>query len=190
MTRIASAAWGIGLSLMMAGEHTASRIWLGRAATLYRRSLADAEPGSWGRSIGALKSRLLAADYRRAEQEAVWTLQLGAKKASTIGRYAACLALLVLSRDTEARAVSRELERVDDFPRATAVALGALAQPNARQYETAIRDVLITFETRTRFLERIPVADTVLVLQRLGHARELTSNLSSPRLPTHAPQVR
>jgi hypothetical protein len=170
---------------MMVGEHTASRIWLGRAATLYRRSLADAEPGSWGRSIGALKSRLLAADHRRAEQEGAWTLQLGAKRASTIGRYAACLALLVLSRDTEARAVAGELER-DDFPRATAVALGAIAQRNRRQYETALRDVLITFETRTRFLERIPVADTVLVLQLLAQSREITCNLSSPRLPTHA----
>ena len=50
-------------------------------------------------------------------------------------------------------------------------------------YEASIRAVLQSFETRERFLEDIPVADTVLVLQRLAESRRLDVTLSSPRLP-------
>jgi hypothetical protein len=183
LTRIASAAWGGALALLMERERAAARVWLSRAATLYRRSLADADPGSWGRSIGAVKARLLADDVRGAEREAVWTLQLGALTASTIGRYAGCLALLVLRRDEEARVCAELLAGRDDFPPATAAALAALASHDLGSYETAVRDVLTTFETRSRFLEDVPVADTVLVLQGLAAPRGLDCELASVRLP-------
>lgn len=184
--RIASAAWGIGLPLLMERERAAARVWLRRAATLYRRSLADAEPGSWGRSIGAIKSRLLADDRRGAECEAAWTLQLGALDASTTGRYAGCLALLTLGRDEEARPVARDLGARDDFPEATAACLTALAEEDHGEYATAVSVVLQTFETRSRFLEDIPVADTVLVLQELAAPRGLAVELRSFRLPAVA----
>ena len=184
LTRIASAAWGIGLAQLMEGQRDASRVWLSRAATLYRRSLADAEAGSWGRSIGGIKSRLLADDSWGAVQEARSTLQLGALHGSTIGRYAGCLALLVLSRDKQARSVAQKLETTDGFPQATAGTLAALAEGDRQRYGTEIRNVLTTFETRTRFLEDIPVADTVLVLQSLATTRGITLDLASPRLPS------
>jgi hypothetical protein len=186
LMRIASAAWGIGLPLLMQGERAVARIWLRRAATLYRRSLADAEPGSWGRSIGAIKSRLLADDRRGAECEAAWTLQLGALDASTIGRYAGCLALLTLGRDEEARSVARDLGGRDHFPEATAACLMALAEGDSTGYASAVRAVLKTFETRSRFLEDIPVADTVLVLQELAAPRRLAIEVRSDRLPADA----
>lgn len=186
LMRIASAAWGIGLPLLMESERAAARVWLRRAATLYRRSLADAEPGSWGRSIGAIKSRLLADDRRGAECEAAWTLQLGALDASTIGRYAGCLALLTLGRDEEARPVARDLAGRDEFPGATAACLTALSEGDSARYVTAVTAVLQTFETRSRFLEDIPVADTVLLLQELAAPRGLAIELRSDRLPTDA----
>src|SRR5947209_11561134 len=84
------------------GEEAAE--WLARAAERYRESFAEAPPGSWGRPIGAIKARLLAGDADGAEDEARWALEEGAAGAeSPIGRYAACLALLVLGRDAETR---------------------------------------------------------------------------------------
>jgi len=44
--------------------------------------------------------------------------------------------------------------------------------------------VLESFETRADYLEDIPVADTVLVLQALAARRGMAAQLSSPLLPT------
>jgi hypothetical protein len=43
--------------------------------------------------------------------------------------------------------------------------------------------VLESFETRDEYLEDLPVADTVLVLQALAGRRGMEANLSSPLLP-------
>ena len=184
LSRIGSAAWGAALALLMEGYRAEAWIWLDRAATLYRRSLADAEPGSWGRSIGCLKCRLLAGDLHAAAREARWTLELEARDgASPIARYAATIALLTLSRDEEARPLAAALVREPSFPAATATALLALVHRRPLEYEDAVREVLRTFETRDRFLEDVPVADTVMMLQILARGRVGVPALSSTRLP-------
>jgi len=184
LTRIGSAAWGAALSLVMEGREAEARVWFLRAATCYRRSLADAEPGSWGRCIGPLKSLLLAGDARGAERDARLTLDLGAAGApSTTARYAGALALLVLGRDDEAGSLAEPLREAEGFPPATADALTALARGDRAAYAEAVAAVLETFETRERFLEDIPVADTVMTLQVLARARALDVALRSPRLP-------
>jgi hypothetical protein len=94
------------------------------------------------------------------------------------------LALLVLSRDEQARSVAHELETTDGFPKATAGALAAIAAGDRQRYGAKIRQVLTTFKKRTRFLEDIPVADTVLVLQSLAATRGITLGLVSARLPS------
>jgi hypothetical protein len=186
LMRIASAAWGVALSVSMECHDGAARIWFERAATLYRRSLADAEPGSWGRSIAALKARLLGGDPAGAVEEARWTLALGAASAaSPTARYAASLAALVLGEDGDAGALAGSLA-VDDFPSATAAALVAIAGGDREGYADAAAAVLRTFETRERFLEDIPVSDTVLVLQLLARRRRLDVALRSPVLPACA----
>jgi hypothetical protein len=168
----------------MEGRDDAARIWLHRAATCYRRSLADAEPGSWGRCIGPLKAYLLAGDLRGAERDARRTLDLGAPAAaSTTARYAGTLALLTLGRDAEAAALVGAVAADETFPPATARALAALARGDAAVYAEAVAAVLETFETRDRFLEDVPVADTVLTLQALARPRGLAVGLRSPRLP-------
>jgi len=43
--------------------------------------------------------------------------------------------------------------------------------------------VLDSFETREAYLEDVPVADTVLVLQELAARRGLAAELDSPLLP-------
>jgi hypothetical protein len=184
LTRIGSAAWGAALALTMEARDDDARVWFHRAATCYRRSLADAEPGSWGRCIGPLKALLLAGDVRGAERDARLTLDLGAADASsTTARYAAVLALLVLERDGEAASLADPLRTAERFPPATARALIALACGDGVAYAEAVAVVLETFETRDRFLEDIPVADTVMTLQLLARARTLDVALRSPRLP-------
>jgi hypothetical protein len=184
LTRIGSAAWGAALALVMEGREEEARVWFHRAATCYRRSLADAEPGSWGRCIGSLKALLLAGDLRGAERDARLTLDLGAADASsTTARYAGALALLVVGRDGDAASLAEPLRVAEGFPPATADALIALARRDGIAYAEAVTAVLETFETRDRFLEDIPVADTVMTLQVLARARSLEVALRSPRLP-------
>lgn len=188
LTRMGNAAGGAGLALLMQGRRDEAAEWLARAADRYRESFADAPPGSWGRPIGATKSLILAADdWAPAEEAARWTLEAGAVDAETsIGRYAACLALLVLERDADARPLVAALQGRDDFPHDVADALAALAATDRPGYVAAIESVLESFETRTEYLEDVPVADTVMVLQALAARRGLAAQLSSPMLPTGA----
>ena len=185
LTRMGNAAWAAGLSLLMLGRREEGDAWLLRAAETYRRSWADAPQGSWGRPIGAMKSRLIAGDWEGAREDAGWALDAGAAESeSSIGRYAAALAHLVRGQDAEAGDLAATLVGVVSFPHAVADSLSALAAGNAETYEPAIQDLLADFEARTEFLEDIPVADTVLALQALAQKRALAIGLTSPLLPS------
>ena len=62
---------------------------------------------------------------------------------------------------------------------------GLAATADGAGYRVAVENVLDSFERRTDFLEDVPVADTVLVLQVLAAQRDLAVDLpSSPVLPT------
>jgi len=184
LTRMGNAAWAAGLSLLMAGRSAESSEWLLRSAETYRRSWEDAPPGSWGRPIGAMKSRLIAADREGVAEDARWALEAGAAgSASPIGIYAAALAQLVLGQDGAPGELARGLRARDDFPRSVADALAALASGDAGGYESAIRALLADFESREEYLEDTPVADTVLAFQALARERGLDVALGSPLLP-------
>jgi hypothetical protein len=184
LTRMGNAAWAAGLSLLMLGRREQANEWLVRAAETYRRSWPDAPPGSWGRPIGAMKSRLIAADLDGAREDAGWALEEGAARSeSPIGRYAAALARLVLGDDADAAALATTLDGEAAIPPSVAESLTALAAGDARAYEAAIAGLVADFEGRDEFLEDIPVADTVLALQVLAAARGITVRLASPQLP-------
>jgi hypothetical protein len=183
LTQLANAAWAAGLSLLMAGRSDTAAEWLRRAAERYRESWAGAPPDSWGRPIAAMKALLLAGDD--ASDAARWALDAGAATAeSPIGRYAGTLALLVLGDDVGARILGTTLRDTTDFPPAVADALVEVAGADRVDYQIALEHILESFEQRTDFLEDTPVADTVLVLQRLAAARGLAVDLEpSPVLP-------
>jgi len=184
LTRMGNAAWAAGLSLLMLGRRDEASAWLVRAADRYRESWPDAPPGSWGRPIGAMKSRLIAGDREGALEDARWALENGAAKSeSPIGRYAAALAHLVRGEDAEAEDLAATLVGRDDFPASVADTLAAISAGDASGYEPAIRALLADFEARNEFLEDIPVADTVLALQTLAEPRGLAIALTSPLLP-------
>jgi hypothetical protein len=184
LTRMGNAATGAGLALLMERRRDEAPAWFARAADRYRESYAGAPPGSWGRPIGAVKARLLADDRTGAGRDARWALAEGAAESeSPIGRYAACLAQLVLGCDDDATALAETLVSRDDFPRDVAAALLAIAAHDGHAYETAVADVLRSFETRDAYLEDVAVADTVLVLQTLAADRGIAVELESPLLP-------
>ena len=131
-----------------------------------------------------IKTRVLAGDWDTAGREADFTLEQGAADApSPIGRYAACLALLVLGRDEEARPLADALRTEDGFPHDVGDALAMLAARDRVGYVEAVECVLASFETRDTHLEDVPVAETVIVLQALAARRDLAADLASPLLP-------
>ena len=182
LTRMGNAATAAGLSSLMTGRSDAG--WFTRAAERYRESWEGAPPNSWGRPIGAVKARILAGDWEAAADDARWTLEAGAAEAdSPIARYAAALALLVLGDWGEARVNADQARASTDFPGEVADALAAIAAEDVVGYLEAVEDVLSSFETRSDYLEEIPVADTVLVLQALAGRRGMAAVLDSPLLP-------
>jgi hypothetical protein len=156
LTRMGNAAWAAGLALLMLGRREDARAWLVRAADTYRESWPDAPAGSWGRPIGALKSRLIAGDLEGAREDARWAL------------------------DAEA---AESVRGADSIPPAVVESLAALAARDAPAYEAAIRALAADFETREAHLEDMPVADTVLALQALAAERWIVLALESPVLP-------
>ncbi|TML27660.1 MAG: hypothetical protein E6G26_08680 [Actinobacteria bacterium] len=184
LTRMGNAAAGAGIAELMGGNTQAAREWFATAVGRYRESYEHAPPGSWGRPIGMLKAHVLAGDWDGAAGDAEWTLEQGAAGAeSPIGLYAACLALLVLGRDEEARVLADGLRTQPDFASAVGDALAMLAAQDVIGYIEAIEAVLESFETRDEYLEDLPVADTVMVLQELAARRGMRAELTSPLLP-------
>jgi hypothetical protein len=181
LTQLGNAAWAAGLALLMDGRPGESREWLRGAAKRYAESWHGSPPDSWGRPIAAMKSLLIAGDD--ASDAARWALEAGAVDAeSPIGRYAGALALLVLGEDAAAHAQAATLCGREDFPPAVADALVALAAADRAGYAAAVEAVLDSFEARTDFLEDMPVADTVLVLQALASRREAAVELRASAL--------
>lgn len=185
LTRMGNAAYGAGLAHLMLGDKDAAAKRLHDAADTYLASYADAPPGSWGRLIAMMKASILAEDWPAAEEPARKTLDEGALESATpIGAYAAALALLTLGRAEDARLPANTLRGRDDFPPAVADAVATLAAEDTAGYAIAVEDVLESFEQRDEYLEDVPVADTVLVLQalaeRLGIAAPLAASAVLP----------
>ena len=186
LVRIAMAASGAGLARLMQGRGAEAAGWFARSAERYRESFEHAPPGSWGRLIGAVKARILAGDWEGAHTDARWALEQGpAKSDSPIGRYAAVLAALALDDDETAARLTPALQSGPEsaFPRPVARALAALARHDGNAYAKAVARVLESFETRDAYLEDIPVADTVIVLEALAERRGLGAGLRSELLP-------
>jgi hypothetical protein len=182
LTRMGNAAGAAGLTALMAGAGGGE--WFARAAERYRQSWEHAPPGSWGRPIGAIKARIIAGDWAGAAEDARWALDAGAASSeSPIGRYAAALAHAVLGEWDEVRLHADYARTHESFPNEVADALAFVAAEDVVGYVEAVEDVLESFETREEYLEGVPVADTVLVLQALAGRRDMAAELESDLLP-------
>jgi hypothetical protein len=185
IVRRGNVAYAAGLALLMAHDEDAAE-WLRRAAAHWRASWDLGEGvDSWGRPVGAIKASLLAGDDAAADHLAGWTLELGAATAaSPIGRYAATLALLTAGQWADARHVAESLRAREDFPTDVADALAFVSAHDPVAYAEAVEAVVESFETRSDYLEDVPVADTALVLDHLAARRGIVHTLpASPTLP-------
>ena len=182
---IAGASWAAGLASLMLGRTASAAEWLSGAADEYDTSWRAAPSASWGRPIAMMRCRLMAGDHERARADATAALESGALEApGPIGGYCAALALLVLGRDDDAAAVAARIAGEGLEPAAVAHSLGAIGRGDGAAYAEARLAVLRSFEERDAFLEDVPVADTVLVLDALARARGLElPPLSSALLP-------
>ena len=184
LVRMAMAAGSVGLARLMQGRAEEAPAWLLRSAERYRESWEGAPPGSWGRPLGAVKARVLAGDWPGARADAHWALGLGPAQAdSPIAWYVAALAHVVTLDDKSASDLAGSLLTEETFPRPVALALAALAGRDRDAYARAAADVLRSFEERDTYVEGVPVADTVLVLEALASQRGMAAGLDSPLLP-------
>ena len=182
LTRMGNAAGAAALTALMAGRDSTE--WFARSAERYRESWEHAPPDSWGRPIGAIKSRILAGDWEGAADDARWALEVGAADSdSPIGSYAAALAFAALGDWDEVRPHADYARTHESFPSAVGDALAFIAVEDVVGYVEAVEEVLESFETRDEYLEDVPVADTVLVLQALAGRRGMTAELESELLP-------
>ena len=184
LVRLGNTAYAAGLALLMARSDDAS-VWLRSAAECWRASWELAGPDAWGRPVGVLKASLLAGDEAATAVYARWTIGLApGGSPSPIARYAAALALLAAHRFADAHPVAASLRGREDFPRDVADALAALADGDGDGVQAALASVVASFETRSDYLEDVPVADTALVLHVLAGRRGLAVDLPhSPVLP-------
>ena len=158
----------------------------GEARGLDQRQLTQLANSAWAAGLSFLMAgrpddaaewlRTAAGRYRES-----W--DAGAAGAeSPIGRYAAALAQLALGDDYEAARLGGALAGREDFPQPVARALVALARGDRAAYAGAAADLLASFEERDDFLEDVPVADTLLVLQALARPRGLPARLPASRV--------
>jgi hypothetical protein len=182
LTRMGNAAGAAALTALMAGRDPNE--WFARAAERYRESWEHAPPDSWGRPIGAIKARILAGDWDGAADAARWAIEIGAAESdSPIGSYAAALAFAVLGEWDEVRPYADYARTHESFPSEVGDALAFMAAEDVVGYVEAVEEVLESFETRDEYLEDVPVADTVLVLQALAARRGMAAELESELLP-------
>jgi hypothetical protein len=182
LTRMGNAAGAAALTALMAGLDSGE--WFARSADRYRQSWEHAPPESWGRPIGAIKSRILGGDWEGAADDARWALEVGAAESdSPFGNYAAALAFATLGEWDDVRPHADVARTHAIFPSAVADALAFIAAEDVVGYVEAVEKVLESFETRDVYLEDVPVADTVLVLQALAGRRGMTAELESELLP-------
>ena len=183
LTRMGNAAGAAGLTALMAGRD--GREWFARAAERYRESWEHAPPGSWGRPIGAMKARILAGDWDGADGGRA----LGARRR----RGGVRLADRPLCGRARVTACSGRGPRCASRPTPRALTRRSrprsqtrspcIAADNPVDYADSVEDVLESFETREAYLEDVPVADTVLVLQALAARRGMAAELESELLP-------
>ena len=178
-----NAAGAAGLSALMAGGRRPRVVRPGGRAL--SRELGACAAGELGtadrRDQGAHPCGRLG---RRRRRRAVGAGGPGADESdSPIGSYAAALAFAVLGEREGVRVHSDYARTHEAFPSEVADALAFIAAEDVVGYVEAVEDVLESFETRDEYLEDVPVADTVLVLQALAGRRDMAAELDSALLP-------
>ena len=168
LVRMAMAATSVGLAREM--QDLDGSEWFHRSAAAYRESFAG---DNWGRVVGAVKAGILAGDARRRRRVGARAAPRGRPRPRATERR--------WRGSRSARTTCRPLASDPEFPGDVAAALDALAARDAAAYRAAAASVLASFESRQEFLDDLPVADTVLVLELLAAAARDRGRTFAPR---------
>jgi hypothetical protein len=172
---VALAAEADAYRALLAGGDAAAELRAARDA--YLASHAESGATSWGRLLGALKMAILAGDgVRDIARRAVAETEQADSPASA---YLRALALVSLGQEPD---VAPMVAGGDAFAR-TGRALAALAAADGPAYVDALAEIVADFEARDQHLSGVPIADTVLVLERLAAARGVAARPDSPLVP-------
>lgn len=170
-----------GQRALLAGQPSRAQPLLAAAAARYRSSWELASPTSYGRLIGMLKAAILAGG---GEPEARYALEqlagLAATERTPAAAYALALAELVVGGYDRALELAAEVVAGGPaFARAGA-AIAAIAEADRERFASALKAIVADFESRPAHLTGVAIADTALMLQRLGSRRGLAVRLSGP----------
>jgi hypothetical protein len=174
---------GSAQQALLSGDLAAARARFAEAAALYRESWAEAPPSAYGRLVGMLKAAVLAgggdaeASYAREELA-------DADAESATAAYARALAALVLGEDQEAEAWAGRMPAGGEAFARTGEAIVALAVRDPSRFQAAVSAIVRDFEARTEHLTGVAIADTALLLAKLGARRGIVASVQSPVLPT------
>ena len=173
---------GDGQRSLLEGDQGAAREAFTAAAELYLRSWEAAPPGSYGRLVGMLKSAILAGSGE-AEAEYVRVALGQGEDPSPTASYAQAIAALIVGDDDGARQSAARMRAGSGAFGRTADAIAALADRHDDLFAQSLRAIVEDFSQREQFLTGVPMADTALMLERLGNRRGMSADVESPLFP-------
>ena len=178
-----------GSRSLMQGNTAEAREWFDRACERYRESWADAPPGQLGPADRDPQGARPRGRLGRGRARRALDARAGRRRSADADRPLRRRARARGARASGTTCASHAdaLREDDTFPGDVADALAAVASPDPIAYVEAVESVLESFETREAYLEDLPAADTVLVLQALAERRGLApAELESELLPSRA----
>ena len=171
---------GEGQRLLLSGEREAGTAKLFEASARYRRSWELAPPRSYGRLVGMLKAAVIAGD---ADGPAGYARDQVGEADSPPGHYVLAVAALVLGDDDAAVAAAAGMRAGSPAFARAADGIEAIARGDEAAHAAAVRAVVADFEGRDEHLTGVAIADTALMLERLGERRRLAARVESALLP-------
>jgi hypothetical protein len=169
--------------LLLAGERSPAAASFRDAAEQYKASWELAPPGSYGRLVGMLKAAVLG---EAGDSEAAYaSAQLAAAPAdSPTAAYGRAICALIDGDDSAASRWAGVMQGGSDAFERAGGAIAAIAAHDDDHYAAAIAQIVADFEARTEHLTGVAIADTALMLTRLGTLRGLHAELASAVLPS------
>ncbi|WDT94356.1 hypothetical protein JDY09_03660 [Thermoleophilum album] len=179
-----------GHEALLAGRRSEAEARYRDAAAAYFASWRSAPPESYGRLIGYVKCAVLAGSNAAAAGRTA----LDALKAAGVDlagvlpspacAYAVALAALAAGERELARRAAAAMAAGGGAFERTAAAIAAIASGDSERYEQALAAIVRDFEQRDDHLTGIAIADTAVVLRRLGERSGLGTSVASPLLPS------
>jgi hypothetical protein len=169
-----------GQRLLLDGELKAADAYLHDAALRYRSSWEAAPPGAYGRLVGMLKASILTGS---ATAEAAYVRALDLPVESPVACYALAISAVVAGDDKTARSMAQRMRAANDAFRRAAEALAAIADRDPQRGLEAVQAIVDDFEARDEHLTGVRIADTALMMIRLGEGRGLELAVPSRLLP-------